>query len=318
MKLKTLTIILIGIFSCGCESIGGNDSFNDMNNSTVTIGITTETLKDIIEPYKLHINLLEEKLSHALPIEEKFKLENELAKAKQEFEKKSEEVARLQKTIDDIQPNEKILSKVKKILDTDGVDEAIEYLQSSEVIAKNSMVDELMIEQAKQFQLKAELLIVQNRYDEAKTAYEDMLKYDRSADRLFNVAEFLQEQNDFKDAKKYYTEALKIGRELAKTNLSVYNPDVAMTLNNLAILERAENHNDKARAYFTEALEIYRALAKTNPDAFEIDYAHILIMGVDLFGQNRKNLEEAKKILSNERYQNIYRTKKLLDKANSL
>jgi tetratricopeptide (TPR) repeat protein len=341
-----------------------DSSFNNISNSNLTFGITTETLKDIIEPYKLSLELLKEKLSHALPLEEKIKLENQLIWAEKELEKKIEEVARLQKTIDDIKPNEKILSKAKEILTTNGVDEAIAYLQSSEARAKKSMVDELMIEQAKQFQFEAQLLIVQNRYYEAKVAYEQILRYDRSHDRLFEVALFLQEKNDFKDAKRYYTEALKIYRDLAtknpdvynpfvattlnnlavlerdenhndkareyhtealeirralaNTNPDVYKPDVAMTLNNLAVLERDENHNDKAREYHTEALEIRRALATTNPYAFEIDYAQSLIMGVDLFEQDREDLTKAKEILSKERYQNIYRTKKLLDFANSL
>ncbi|TQV61774.1 MAG: tetratricopeptide repeat protein [Sulfurovum sp.] len=294
-----------------------DSSFNNISNSNVTVGITTETLKDIIEPYKLSIELLKEKLSNSLPLDE-LKLENELAKAKQELEKKSEEVARLQKTIDDIKPNEKILSKAKEILTTQGVDEAIAYLQSSEARAKKSMVDGLMMEQAKQFQLEAQLLITQDKYDEAKVAYEQMLTYDRSHDRLFEVAHFLQKQNDFKGAKKYYTEALKIRRALAKTNPSVYTPDVAMTLNNLAILERAENHNDKARGYYNEALEKYRDLAKTNPNAFEIDYARTLIIGVYLLREDRGALEEAKKILLKERYKNIYEAQKFLNIANSL
>jgi len=289
-----------------------------VKDKSTNSGVTNEIFSQIIKSYELNIKLLEEKLSHSLSPEAKYKLDNELINAKQELEKKSEEVARLQKTTDDIKPNEKILIKAKEILDADGIDKAIEYLQSSKAKAKKSMADELMIEQAKQFQLEAELLIVQNRYDEAKVAYEEMLEYDRSGDRLFEVAFFLQEQNDFKDAKKYYTKALEIRRELAKTNPSVYTPDVAMILNNLALLEKAENHNEKARTYYTEVLEMYRALATTNPDAFEIVYAKSLIMGVDLLGQDKVALDEAKKILSKERHKDVYEAQKFLGIANSL
>jgi len=446
---------MFGFFT---KFLGHFNFVRDVKDSTITIdnsvhhGITDKTLNKIITRYEKDIADLEAKLSHSLLPEEKFKLQNELAKAKQEFEKKSEEVARLQKTIDDIQPNEKILTKAKEILDTQGVDEAIEYLQSSEVRAKKSMVDELMIEQAKQSQLEAQLLIVQNRYYEAKTAYEDMLKYDRSGENLFEIAVFLKKQNYFKNAKRYYTEALELYRalaktnpdvdkpdvatilnnlanlekaennkikakeyylealekyqelskinpitytyhvviilnnlahleyngkdnkqartylvealekcrtnssvympnialilnnlanleadenynekareyytealdtyrELAKTNPSVYKSDVAMTLNNLAILERDENHNEQARTYYIESLDIIRALAKTNPDAYEINYANSLLTEVYLFNENRENLDEARKILSQERHKNIYRTQKLFDFANSL
>lgn len=67
-----------------------DSSFNNISNSNLTVGITTETLKDIIKPYKLSIELLKEKLSHALPLEEKIKLENQLIWAKKELEKKIE------------------------------------------------------------------------------------------------------------------------------------------------------------------------------------------------------------------------------------
>ncbi|MBD3794567.1 MAG: hypothetical protein IE878_04890 [Epsilonproteobacteria bacterium] len=56
-----------------------------------------------------------------------------------------------------------------------------------------------------------------------------------------------------------------------------------------------QNDFKDAKKYYTEALEIRRALAKTNPDAFKIDYTRTLIMGVDLFGEDRGNLQEAKR-----------------------
>jgi hypothetical protein len=270
-----------------------DSSFNNISNSNLTFGITTETLKDIIESYKLSIELLKEKLSHALPLEEKIKLENQLIWAEKELKKKIEEVARLQKTIDDIKPNEKILSKAKEILTTNGVDEAIKYLQSSEARAKKSMVDELMMEQANQFQLEAQLLIVQNRYDEGKKAYKEMLRYDRSHDRLFEVATFLQEQNNFKDAKRYYTEALKLYRDLATKNPDVYNPDIAMILNNLAVLESDENHNKEARAYYTEALDSYIELAKPKPSVYKPFIANTL-NNLALLEKDEKHNKEAR------------------------
>jgi len=44
----------------------------------------------------------------------------------------------------------------------------------------------------------------------------------------------------------------------------------------------------------------------------------MLIMGVYLFGQDRKNLQIAKEILSKKIYKNIYEAQKFLDIANSL
>jgi len=44
-----------------------DSSFNNISNSNVTVGITTETLKDIIEPYKLSIELLRKTLTRFAP-----------------------------------------------------------------------------------------------------------------------------------------------------------------------------------------------------------------------------------------------------------
>ena len=62
---------------------------------------------------------------------------------------------------------------------------------------------------------------------------------------------------------------MKIRRELAGANPAVYNPDVATTLNNLAILVQADGgRRNKAEGYFQEALKIRRELAKANPSVF--------------------------------------------------
>ena len=61
---------------------------------------------------------------------------------------------------------------------------------------------------------------------------------------------------------------LKELRELAKQNPEAYNPDMAMTLNNLGNLLSNTNHLKQAQAYYEEALEIYRELAKQNPEAY--------------------------------------------------
>jgi tetratricopeptide (TPR) repeat protein len=49
-----------------------------------------------------------------------------------------------------------------------------------------------------------------------------------------------------------------------------------MTLNNLAILQRATNRHKESEANYAEALGIRRKLAKTNPDAYLLDVAATL------------------------------------------
>ena len=70
-----------------------------------------------------------------------------------------------------------------------------------------------------------------------------------------------------------HKEALEIHRRLAKSNPQAYEPDVAMTLNNLAALYDDIQRFDESEAMYKEALEIYRRIAKSNPQAYEPDLA---------------------------------------------
>ena len=76
-----------------------------------------------------------------------------------------------------------------------------------------------------------------------------------------------------KAAEEAYQEALSIRRELAKANPEAYLPDVAMTLNNLAILYRDTQRMKAAEEAYQEALSIRRELAKANPEAYLPDVA---------------------------------------------
>ena len=55
-------------------------------------------------------------------------------------------------------------------------------------------------------------------------------------------------------AEKAYQEALEIRRKLAQENPQTFLSDVGMTLNNLAVLQRAKNEFDKAEKAYQEAL----------------------------------------------------------------
>ena len=66
-----------------------------------------------------------------------------------------------------------------------------------------------------------------------------------------------------------YDEALKVYRRLAKQHPAAFEPDVAMTLNNLGTVQSALGEREAARASYEEALEIRRRLATQHPAAFE-------------------------------------------------
>ena len=71
-----------------------------------------------------------------------------------------------------------------------------------------------------------------------------------------------------KEAEQAYGEALAIYRKLAETNPDAYLPDVAMTLNNLALLYSGTQRMREAEQAYGEALAIRRKLAAINPDAY--------------------------------------------------
>ena len=102
------------------------------------------------------------------------------------------------------------------------------------------------------------------------------LSDDRMSEILFGYGLFLQNQNLYKRANLLYQEALEIYRSLAAANPQAYEPDVAMTLNNLAALYSDTQRFEESEAMYREALEIRRRLAAANPQAYEPDVAATL------------------------------------------
>ena len=114
-------------------------------------------------------------------------------------------------------------------------------------------------------------------YDEAvDTAHEIRYDDEKMAELLFDYARLLQDFNHMKDAADLYTEALEVYRRLAAASPEAYEPDVALTLNNLAILQDNLRRYAEAEGNYTEALEIRRRLAAASPEAYEPNVADTL------------------------------------------
>jgi tetratricopeptide (TPR) repeat protein len=89
-----------------------------------------------------------------------------------------------------------------------------------------------------------------------------------------------------------YREALGIYRRLAKARPEVYQPDVAMTLTNLANVLWKLNRLEETEEAYREALDIFRNLAEARPEIYQPDVATTLNdLGVMLSQLNR--LEQA-------------------------
>lgn len=108
------------------------------------------------------------------------------------------------------------------------------------------------------------------------------------------------------EVEKLFQEALTIRRKLVKKRHAKYWPDVAGTLNNLAIhiANYDSSRSSEAEKLYKEALKIYRKLARKTPTIYLPDVAHTLGALGDsyLLWQQSQNalkcLLEAKKIFT--------------------
>ncbi|OLA29746.1 MAG: hypothetical protein BHW33_05975 [Firmicutes bacterium CAG:137_57_8] len=97
---------------------------------------------------------------------------------------------------------------------------------------------------------------------------------DEKAPILHSLGLRCREQNLRAQAEALCRESLKLYRKLSATNPSVYEPDVAMTCNNLAVLLAGSPEGRKeAEELFREALKLCRNLSATNPSVYEPDVA---------------------------------------------
>jgi len=144
----------------------------------------------IIQPYQENITKLKEQLKNSRNDEEKIKYITLLEKANEEKAKKDKEIAKLKELIDN--------AKYKIV--KEGIEKALAFLQNSSNNEKEKLLKENMKEMAEKYRLEAQLLLIQNQYDEAKKAYEKALQYDNNIDTLFDYAYFLQNQNYFSEA----------------------------------------------------------------------------------------------------------------------
>src|SRR6266480_3764616 len=116
--------------------------------------------------------------------------------------------------------------------------------------------------------LKAQLLTVQFRFNDAEQAYQGAIETSPgSFGANFAFALFSQQLNHYDKAMSAYGRCL----ELASRNQD--NDKIAMTQTNLAILDAGLNRPEAARKGFEEALKIYRKSAKNDPDTHLPDVA---------------------------------------------
>ena len=197
-----------------------------------------------------------------------------------------QEVIRLAETFTKIPINSERLKLAKQhfetgdyaaaraVLDAEQMGSELDALlqRNEQLQQQQAEVQALRLEKAHEYLILARLTAIDfsipNRFEKTVECFEHSLKATHTLENTFEYAYFLQEHNQFNTALPWYEEALGIYRRLAETNPQTYLPDVAMTLNNLAVLQKAKNEFPAAQAAYEEALGIYRRLAETNPQTY--------------------------------------------------
>ena len=76
-----------------------------------------------------------------------------------------------------------------------------------------------------------------------------------------------------------YKQALAIRKRLAQSNPQAYEPDLAMSYNNLAILYYQTQRFAESEAMLQQTLAIRERLAQSNPQAYEpyLAFSYIIL-----------------------------------------
>ncbi|MFZ4557270.1 MAG: tetratricopeptide repeat protein [Pseudanabaena sp.] len=228
----------------------------------------------------------QESLEEASKPERRLKLAGKLQELEEQLEEFKDNVYKLYEAFTKIEINTERLRQAKAYFDRG------EFREADAVLKAEEMTEDLdkLIERERQlerqrenvrdsreqianeFLIKARLWATfydqSNRLEQTCEYFEEALRAARTGENLFEYALFLQEHYKLNQAEQLYQEALQIYRELAKQKPASFLPDVAMTLNNLAVLHRNTNEMAIALSEYRKALEIYRELAKQKPATF--------------------------------------------------
>ena len=179
--------------------------------------------------------------------------------------------------------------------------------------------DRELEENAQAWMLRAQMFILQFRFDDAADAIQEAIEA-APDDFLvnFQFGLFNQQLNRYQEARKAYDRTLEIARRGKRDKA------IAFTLNNLGVLNNDQNRPDDARKAYEEALQIYRELERQTPQSCLADLAGTLDnIGVLERGQNRpddarKAYEEALQIRRELARQNPTYLYRVADTLNNL
>ena len=106
-----------------------------------------------------------------------------------------------------------------------------------------------------------------------------------------DAAEYLQKQNRFKESELLYNRALALCKGLVGENQQAYEPDMAIILNNLAVLYVATQRFAESETKYNEVLEIRRRLVEENSELYEYALAELLNNMAILYSKTQRFAE---------------------------
>ncbi len=168
---------------------------------------------------------------------------------------------------------------------------------------------------------KALMLDIDNsdRFSFACNAYERAVELTRNhlsqaelADRLNDYFCFLHENNQFTKCEAYIKECMSIRADLCRKHPETYEPDLALSYNNLANLYSDTQRFQESEAMYKSALAIYERLTKANPQAYEPGLARSYNNLANLYSDTQRFQE------SEEMHKSALAIRERLAKANPL
>ena len=114
---------------------------------------------------------------------------------------------------------------------------------------------------------------LQNEWDKAAALLKGLADTLQTKEAIEEYAYFALSQNMYKEAETYYLKYKEILERLAQSNPQAYEPDLASSYDNLAILYSNTQRFTESEAMHKLALAIYERLVQSNPQAYEPDLA---------------------------------------------
>ncbi len=204
----------------------------------------------------------------------------EIDNQKKKIESFEQEVIRLSETFQNIPIDTERLQKAYlsyeegdfqragELLDTEALGKDQQHLLTQQEKTQKILeeINKQLRHNATEYLIKAEITAIDysipKRFNAVKEYYSQSIRSYPFFVNLFNFAVFLVENCQFNDAESLYMRLLNDFKERNNQN------QLAVILNNLAILHSKKNEFDAAETEYSEALSIFRTLADANPSVF--------------------------------------------------